>query len=73
MNTAASRQVSKDEFYKPIFGKGLDVHPTIVTDKWPYTSEWTFHHITGRPVYGRTVGRADGGTDYFVRESFKAA
>lgn len=62
------RQVSKEEFFKPIYDKGLDVHPSIVT-KYPYTSIWNFHRKFGEPAYGKTVDRVERGllhTDYFV-------
>jgi hypothetical protein len=61
-------EVSKEEFFKPIYDRGLDVHPCIKTD-WPYTSDWEFHKQLGRPVYGRTVLREEGGrmlTSYFI-------
>lgn len=63
------RQVSKEEFFKPIYDKGLDVHPTIVSSSFPYTSEFRFHRQPGTPVYGKIVDRRDGGrtiSDYFV-------
>lgn len=60
------RAVSKDQFYKAI--GNLNVHPTIVTDKYPYTSEWRM--LDGqRALIGKSVGRMDGGsavTDYFL-------
>lgn len=67
------REVSEKEFYRPIFDKGLDVHPTIVSG-FPYTSEWRFPRQIGTPLYGKTVDRVEGGrirTSYFIAESSK--
>lgn len=64
------KQVTKDEFFAAIRARELDVHPTIVTSKYPYTSDWTFHRQGGR-LYGRSVGRMEGGcevTDYFISD-----
>ncbi len=64
------REVTKDEFFKPIRDKGFDVHPSIVS-KFPYTSLWKFPRKFGEPVYGKTVDRKEGGrilTAYFVAE-----
>lgn len=60
------RKVTKDEFFKAINADKLDVHPTIITDKYPYTSEWRFPRNPGRQVYGRTVGQPNGGNEYFL-------
>lgn len=65
------REVSKADFYKPIFEQRLDVQPRITSDRFPYTSLWEFHRSPGRPVYGKTVDRVEGGrvlTSYFVSE-----
>lgn len=62
------RQVSRDEFLKPIFARGLDVHPSIISN-FPYTSIWQFHRQMGSPAYGKTVDRVERGqtvTEYFV-------
>ncbi len=62
------KQVTKEEFFAPIYADGLDVHPSIVT-KFPYTSVWRFHRRLGEPLYGKTVDKFDGGkttTDYFL-------
>lgn len=64
------KQVSKEAFFAPIFARNLDVHPEIVS-AWPYTSVWTLHRETGRPVYGKTVTRVGAGKlefDYFIEE-----
>jgi hypothetical protein len=68
-------EVTKEEFFKPIFSRKLDVHPSIKTG-WPYTSDWEFHNQIGRPVYGKTVLREEGGqilTSYFIDPKHKAA
>lgn len=70
------RQVSRDQFFGPIHDRGLDVHPEIVTSRYPYTADWRFHRRPGRPLYGRTVGRIEGAaevTDYFVADATPGA
>ena len=65
----ALRQVTREEFFAPIYAKGLDVHPSIVTAHYPYTSEWRFHRQFGTPLFGKTVGRIEGGLavkDYYL-------
>ena len=62
------KPVSKEEFFKPIFADGLDVHPSIVS-AFPYTSVWEFHRMLRKTAYGKTVDRIEGGkivTDYFI-------
>lgn len=64
------REVTKEEFFKPIYDGGLDVHPEITT-RFPYTSVWRFHRQIGRPVFGKTVDRLEGGltkTAYFLAD-----
>ncbi|KFB11066.1 hypothetical protein [Nitratireductor basaltis] len=61
------KQVTRDEFFKQINEQKLDVLPRIVTDKYPYTSNWEFRG--SRALYGKTVGRTEAGctvTDYFL-------
>lgn len=63
------RQVTREDFFAPIYAKNLDVHPTIVTDRYPYASEWRLHRQIGTPLVGKTVGRLEGGLavqDYFL-------
>lgn len=63
------QQVTKARFYGAIFDGGLDVHPTITNDRYPYSSDWKFHRKPGTPLFGRTVDRIEGGqtvTDYFL-------
>lgn len=62
-------QVSHDKFFERINSQKLDVQPRIVNDRYPYTASWDFHRLPGRPVYGKTVDRVEGGrtvTDYFL-------
>ena len=62
-------KVSKNEFFKRIYEGKLDVHPSIVSARFPYTSDWKFQRQYGAPLFGRTVDRIEGGltvTDYFV-------
>jgi hypothetical protein len=68
------KEVSREEFFKPIYQHKLDVHPRITNDRHPYTSEWSFHNLTTRPVYGKTVDRVEGGvckTSYFLSEAMQ--
>lgn len=63
------RQVSKEEFYGPIWKDRLNVHPSIVNDRYPYTSEWRYLNDPMRRIYGRVVGRMEGGLsvkDYYL-------
>lgn len=65
------RQVSQDEFFKPIYDKGLDVHPSILPGRFPYTSEFRFHRQHNTPIYGKIVDRVEGGrtiSDYFIAQ-----
>lgn len=66
------KQVSKGEFFAPIYARNLDVHPYIVNERHPYTEEWRFPRRPGRPLYGKTVDRIEGGTirtAYFIAEA----
>ena len=58
------KQVSKDDFYKAV-GR-LNVHPTIVNGTWPYVSDWRFLDTPHRHPFGRSVGKPDGTSDYFL-------
>lgn len=60
------REVTKDEFFAHIGPR--DVHPRIVSAKWPYTAEWELR--PGRTVVGRTTGRVERGAEvksYWIR------
>lgn len=60
--------VGKEEFFRRIRDERLDVHPRIIT-RFPYTSNWEFHRMPSRPLFGATVDRVEGGkivTEYFV-------
>ncbi len=59
---AQLKPVSKDEFFKRI--GGLDVHPSFVNDRYPYTSEWRIRQ--SRTLVGQSVGHTDGSHDYFL-------
>lgn len=66
------KEVSKAEFFAPIYANNLDVHPTIVSDRYPYTSEWRFPRRPGRPLYGKTVDRVESNqtrTTYLLAEA----
>jgi len=60
------RTVSKEEFYEPIFRDRLNVHPRIVTDKWPYTSVFIWPSQPHKEAYGKVVGLANGGSEYYI-------
>jgi len=60
------KPITKEEFFRVV--GPLDVNPTIITDRYPSTSEWRFPR-QNRPPIGRSVGRIEGGlkvTDYFL-------
>lgn len=62
------RQVTREEFFAPIYAEGLDVHPTIIS-RFPYSSEWRFPRKLGEPLYGKTVEtieKAEIITAYFI-------
>ena len=61
------RPVPKAEFFAAV--NPLNVHPTIVTDRYPYTCEWRFLDRPHAPPFGCTVGRIEAGVtvqDYFL-------
>lgn len=60
------RQVTKEEFFARV--GGLDVHPRIINSEFPYTSLWEFPRQPGKAPIGKSVGRKDGGTDYFLAD-----
>lgn len=60
------KQVSRNEFFAAVAASTRDIHPSIVSAKYPYTSEWKFHRELGQPLFGKSVGRKDGGHDYFL-------
>ena len=60
------KQVSKADFFGPIFANRLDVHPRITNDRWPYRTDWQFHRKPGAPLYGKAIGKTDGTNDYFL-------
>ena len=65
------RQVSKEEFYGPIYEGRLNLHPSIVNDKFPYTSVFKWLVAPWREPYGKIVDRVEGGSvvrDYFVAD-----
>jgi hypothetical protein len=57
------RPVSRNEFYERC--GPLNVHPSIITDKWPYTSIWK---LPNRDVFGKSVGKPDGTSEYFIND-----
>lgn len=60
------RSVSKKTFY--VFIGPLNVHPRIVSDKYPYTTEWRLH-TNGRQLIGVSIDKIEQGvryTDYFL-------
>lgn len=63
--------VSRDEFYQAVNALTRDVQPRITNDRWPYTSIWEFHKESGRPVFGKSVGRRDCGHDYFLADGYR--
>lgn len=61
------RQVSKADFFAAI--GPMNVHPTIVTDRYPYTSEWRLLDRPHAAPIGRTIGRIEAGEpakDYYL-------
>lgn len=65
------KQVSEAEFFERIMKDKLDVHPSIQPGPYPYTSVWEFPKQPGKPAYGKSVGRIQGGLlvmDYFVTQ-----
>lgn len=63
------RQVTKEEFYGPIYRDRLNVHPRIVTGRYPYTTDFIWLSNPHRVPYGRIVGRIECGTvvkDYYL-------
>lgn len=66
------REVSKEEFYAPIYGRRLNVSPYIQPTPFPYTSIWKYQGALHGRVYGKTVDRVERGlvaTSYFLAES----
>lgn len=64
------KPVTKEEFYKIIFDKHLNVHPKPVGDTWPYVSIFKFPN---GEEFGREVPIEDGNrarhfweTQYYV-------
>ena len=51
------RLATKEEFFATI--GPLNVGPTFVNDRYPYTSEWRFLDRPQAPPVGRTVGRVE--------------
>lgn len=62
------RPVTREEFFGPIYARKLDVHPSIQPGPWPYTSIWRFPRNPGSRPYGKSVGRVNGGYDYYLAE-----
>ena len=60
------RPVSKEQFYAAM--GPLNVHPQIVDDKYPYTTEWRSQN-NGRLIVGKSIWKIENGvqvTDYFL-------
>ena len=80
------KQVTREEFYRIIYEKKLDVHPC--SDRGAlHITHWQFHNQFGRPLFGISKARLNshGGhiyepsqgdgivrveTDYFVEEKY---
>lgn len=66
------QQVTKEEFFKPIVDKALNVHPTI-EGNYPYTSVWRHYPFLAHSrIYGKTVDTEVQGkieTSYFITAS----
>lgn len=63
------REVSREEFFEPIMRDRLDLHPRIINDSYPYTSEYCWRTNPNKQPYGRVVGSIDGGIEvkhYFI-------
>ena len=63
------REVTKDEFYRRIYDDGLDLHPTIVSNAYPYTSVFRWRKNPHAEPYGKVVGTIERGVEvntYFV-------
>jgi hypothetical protein len=63
------KQVSKEQFFSTV-GK-LDVHPTIINSKYPYTSDWKLRDgkVVGRSVGQENVGWLADNYLYFVLDN----
>lgn len=46
-----TREVPKDEFFAALRADSRDIMPVIVTDEYPYTSEWRSRD-TRRELFG---------------------
>lgn len=62
------RLVTKDEFYGPIYARNLNVHPSIVNDRPPYTSVFRYLNNPHAPPFGKVVGLPDGTNEYYLNE-----
>lgn len=80
-------QVTREEFYRIIYEKKLDIHPCSDRSALHIT-RWEFHNQPGRPLFGISKERLNqyGGkiyepsrgdgisrveTDYFIEERYK--
>ena len=61
------REVSKAEFYGPIYEKRLNVHPYLQPGPYPYISIWKYMGSLAGKVYGKSDG-----TKYFLRDDWHA-
>lgn len=62
------RRVTKEEFYGEIYRRNLNVHPSIVNGKWPYTSVFRFLNNPHNASFGKVVEQADGSKEYYRNE-----
>ena len=62
--------VTKDEFYGEIYRRNLNVHPTIINGKWPYTSVFRYLNSPHASPFGKAVELANGTKEYYLNEDF---
>jgi len=65
------REVSKKDFYGPIYEKGLNVHPHIQSGQFPYTTIWKYLGTLQGKKYGMVVDRDISGeivSAYFLND-----
>lgn len=57
------REVTKEQFYEPIYDKRLNVHPHIQPGPFPYKTIWKYQGTLEGKIYGRSDG-----TKYFLQD-----
>ncbi len=60
------KPVTAEQFYA--FMNPLDVHPSIQPGPWPYTSLWKLRRNSDGAPLGKSIGRKDGSSEYFLAD-----